>query len=380
MKEDREDHAGSNDIPTDFDRNPFNREQQQQAAMDGFDHEDAYEEPDRDTDFSSVYREEDLDSEAFDDLLAEDSEVAEEELLEEDDELLDEPEAALEPDFPEPTPAREWNVPREQSREAEPWMTDTNTGYGSSERTVQGLSRLPMGLLAVAALALVLLIAGGYGVIQQRAESEEEIRRLRAALATSATPEELRSTREAAQVLERENTELIARNNALQTEAGRLIRTISDLETQLIELEATNVAGTRPEAVVAARPAPKPAPKPTPKPAPKPVPKPEATAKARPEPPIVAPSQAASKPQVASTASGDWFVNFSSYGESAVAESWKNKLKPGSGQVITAPSEKNGKTYYRVRVVGLADRASAERVARALEKEYGLPKLWVGKQ
>ena len=53
---------------------------------------------------------------------------------------------------------------------------------------------------------------------------------------------------------------------------------------------------------------------------------------------------------------------------------------PGSGEAVLVPAEVNGRAIYRVRVVGLNDRESAERVARELEAKYSLPKLWVGKQ
>ena len=48
--------------------------------------------------------------------------------------------------------------------------------------------------------------------------------------------------------------------------------------------------------------------------------------------------------------------------------------------MIIAPSVKDGKTFYRVRVIELTSRESADKLARSLEQEYGLPKLWVGKQ
>ena len=39
---------------------------------------------------------------------------------------------------------------------------------------------------------------------------------------------------------------------------------------------------------------------------------------------------------------------------------------------------KDGKTYYRVRVIGLADRDEGNKVARGLEKALGVSRLWVG--
>ena len=48
---------------------------------------------------------------------------------------------------------------------------------------------------------------------------------------------------------------------------------------------------------------------------------------------------------------------------------------------IVRPREgKDGKTFYRVRVIDLPNRDSAEKIARQLEIQYGLSKLWIGKQ
>ena len=63
-----------------------------------------------------------------------------------------------------------------------------------------------------------------------------------------------------------------------------------------------------------------------------------------------------------------------------MAETWAARLHPIAGQVIIAPNTSNGKTLYRVRVIGLADRDSAKAVARKLEAEQGVSELWVGKE
>ena len=73
-------------------------------------------------------------------------------------------------------------------------------------------------------------------------------------------------------------------------------------------------------------------------------------------------------------------MNFSSYGQRSVAESWVNKLQPSSGKVIVASAVKDGRTFYRVRVVGLADRAQAQKVAGELQAAHRVPPLWVGRE
>jgi cell division septation protein DedD len=91
----------------------------------------------------------------------------------------------------------------------------------------------------------------------------------------------------------------------------------------------------------------------------------------------------AAKPSTAASvtaSSGNWFVNFSSYTQRSVADSWVKKLQPSAGKAIVASAVKDGRTYYRVRVAGLADRAQAEKVSRELQAAHGVSALWVGKE
>jgi cell division septation protein DedD len=79
------------------------------------------------------------------------------------------------------------------------------------------------------------------------------------------------------------------------------------------------------------------------------------------------------------TAGGDWFVNFSSYSQRGTAESWASKLKPATGNVVVAPAQSNGRDIFRVRVIDLADKSSAQAVANQLQREFSTGKLWVGR-
>ena len=236
----------------------------------------------------------------------------------------------------------------ELSRAPEPAQKWEESGTGS----------WPLGLIAVAVVALLLLSAGGYGVMRERASMQEEIRALQAAAATSANPKEVAASREAQRVLGARNKELLNTVDALHMEIRSLRDTNQGLESQLIELKSEKiVAATKPKS--------------TPKAV---VTTPKATPTST-KPATRAPETAATPASV-----GSWFVNFSSYGASETANSWVARLKPDHGEVVAVPTVKNGDTFYRVRVVNLSTEAQARDVARALEQQYKLPKLWVGQQ
>jgi cell division septation protein DedD len=217
----------------------------------------------------------------------------------------------------------------------------------------------PLALIAVAVIALLMLGAGGYGVMQQRASMQEEIRSLQAAAATSANTSEMVASRQSQAILEDENSKLRTTIDTLQLEIRSLQDTASGLEMQLFKTQSKTVEREA-IAIKSAAEAERATPKPSP---PKPMP---------------APAETTVGPAV--TGSGDWFVNFSSYSSAATANSWMNRLKPANGRVVVAPAYKNGNTYYRVRVIDLKDKTEALKIASALEKQYKLPKLWVGQQ
>lgn len=200
----------------------------------------------------------------------------------------------------------------------------------------------PLGLIAVAVLALLLLAAGGYGVMKQRAAMEEEIRELQSQLALAANPEDISATRASLGSLQEDNRELRTALSELRDENRQLSDTLAGLEQQLVsQRDAAARAATSP--------------------------RPEAQA-------------APAEPATEAAGSGDWFVNFGSYSNRSVAEQWSARLEPGSGQVTVTDTERDGSTFYRVRVIDLASDSEAQAVARQLEQDYGLSKLWVGRE
>ena len=227
----------------------------------------------------------------------------------------------------------------------------------------------PLGLVAVALVAILLLGAGGYGVIQQRAAMQEEIRQLQGSLATSANPDELSAGRAALRELEQRNRDQLASLDAAKAENRRLQDRVAGLELQLqaAASRSTSAPAAEPtkanQATVTGSNA---------------TAQTGATATRASKPAAPAPATPKSSGTGPASAAGDWFVNFGSYSQSAVAQSWAKKIKPAAGQVAVSPSSKDGKTFYRVRVVALADRAEAEKVSLQLQQDHGLSKLWVG--
>jgi hypothetical protein len=214
--------------------------------------------------------------------------------------------------------------------------------------------RWPMLMLGVAALAVVLLAVGGYGVLSERAAQQKEIRSLQAQLATAVSPEEARASRDAAETARAEAAELGAERDALREEVTALEATVRELETQVASLEdaASEAAEAQAKTASATR---------------------ESSATGL-------GAAAGAGRSAAATAQGDWFVNFSSYAQEAAARRWAERLAVDSGRVVVQDARSNGRTLYRVRVVGLPDRDAAERVARRLEDAHDLPRLWVGRE
>ena len=303
-----------------------------------------YEEPDRDIDYSSSYStaNEDWDEE-FDNVSSGDEEKDIFSFEEESEE-----------DYESGQPL---------AGEPDDWLESEDS---DNDETKDSTQSWPLGLIAVAAVALMLLAAGGYGVIQERAEIEEELRQLRETLTTVASLDDVGVSQKALQTLKQSYDGLTINAEALMRENRRLTNTVTELQAQLEarqaslpsneELIDTSIsAGTKPPASNNSDPvAPKPA------------------------TPVPAISQPVTAKPVATVSSGAWFVNVSSYSTRAAAEKWAPKVRPDAGQVTVSASTREGKTYYRVRVIGLANKSAAAEVARKLEVGLGLDNLWVG--
>lgn len=335
---------------------------------------DDFEEPDRDSDYAAVYTEVEEEESDFPEDEPEfdttGAETAEEDTPWDDEEdysgasaestalgagqkaWTDREPASAETWAAISTLSEEEPYPDPLDDDEEDWEEDA---YEAEERETS----LPLGMIIVGVVALLLLGFGGYGVMQDRAALQEEIRQLEADLAATASPAEVAEARTTSAMLTARNRELEQEVSELSRENRSLQAIIGGLESQLeAQQEVLEQAKTPPPAAPV-----KAAPKAAPKPAPK----------------QAAPTQAAPTATTASAPSGTWFVNFGSYSQRATAESWARRLQPDAGEVVVATGEKDGRTFYRVRVVALPSDEVAQATARKLEQTYGLSRLWVGR-
>jgi cell division septation protein DedD len=227
---------------------------------------------------------------------------------------------------------------------------------------------VPLWLLGAAAVSVLLLGLGGYGVVAERSELRRQVDALQAAAGESMSPAEAAGLRAAAERLTAENDELRSRLGTAEAERADLAERFATLEAEL-EARSSGLAATM-TAVEPARP--DRAEPQRPEPAAKPAPKTAAKAAARPA--------VAAAPAPAPVEEAGWFVNFSSSSSLDRAEAWAARLEPEAGTVTINPVDNDGRTLYRLRVVGLANRSEAVSVARDLERAHGLDSLWIGNQ
>lgn len=213
------------------------------------------------------------------------------------------------------------------------------------------------GMISVVVVALALLAAGGYGVMTQRAGMEAEIRDLQAQLATATPLDAAEAGREQQRQIELENEALASEVRALRAENMDLGAQIAALYEGSTEQPETARAEVTPDQKGAAP-----------------------TEEVVPGTPEIDPEDSAvPEPATESGSTGTWFVNFASFGERSVAESWAARLNVADGTVIVQQTSVGGRTLYRVRVIDLPSLDRAEGVASALESEYQVSRLWVGR-
>lgn len=225
---------------------------------------------------------------------------------------------------------------------------------GNGPADDSGGRRPPWGMIASLAVALLLLAVGGYGVLEQRSALQEEIRDLQARLSTAVSAEEAGDYRERQAQLELRNANLGAELQRLQAQRDQLAERVDSLQ-QALDSSRENAAALRAQADRAQD---------------------DAAARAAAAREAAA---SAARAEQATAPAGAWFVNFGSYAARDVAADWSQRIDVDDGRVVIREASRDGRTLYRLRVIGLADRDAAERVARQLERRFDLPRLWVGR-
>ena len=82
-----------------------------------------------------------------------------------------------------------------------------------------------------------------------------------------------------------------------------------------------------------------------------------------------------------STAPADtWFINIQTFSKQTDAVKLAESLSDSPENIQVQSASVNGKTLYRVRAEGYADKAEADLAAETLVRDFGLSKPWIGRQ
>ena len=182
--------------------------------------------------------------------------------------------------------------------------------------------------------ALVLLVVGGWGAISERSKLTNTVAQLENALATKSRQGDMTAAEE--QILQSDNQSLRLQLESLREQYGAVAREIELLQRSV----SAQIEQPTPE---------------------------ESTAE-----------ETSAAPAPSSIGDGSWFVNVAAYSRRAMAEQWASKISDDVSTAVVSAVEVNGKALYRLRVVGIASRQDATRLAGELEKTYGIGPLWVG--
>ena len=86
------------------------------------------------------------------------------------------------------------------------------------------------------------------------------------------------------------------------------------------------------------------------------------------------------KAQNSTAPAGTWFINIQTFSKQTDAAKLAESLSGSPENIRVQPVSVNGKTLYRVRAEGYADKAEADAAAEALAQDFGLSKPWIGRQ
>ena len=187
----------------------------------------------------------------------------------------------------------------------------------------QPKAKLPVWTTVAMGAALVLLVVGGWGAISERSKLTNTVAQLENALATKSRQGDMTAAEE--QILQSDNQSLRLQLESLREQYGAVAREIELLQRSVnAQIE-----------------------QPTPE---------ESTAEGT-----------SAAPAPSSNGDGNWFVNVAAYSKQAMAEKWASKISSDASKVVVSAAEVNGKALYRLRIVGIASRQDATRLAGAEE-------------
>ena len=86
------------------------------------------------------------------------------------------------------------------------------------------------------------------------------------------------------------------------------------------------------------------------------------------------------KAQNSTAPAGTWFINIQTFSKQTDAVKLAESLSDAPENIQVQPVSVNGKTLYRVRAEGYADKAEADVAAETLAEDFGLSPPWIGRQ
>ena len=86
------------------------------------------------------------------------------------------------------------------------------------------------------------------------------------------------------------------------------------------------------------------------------------------------------KAQNSTAPAGTWFINIQTFSKQTDAIKLAESLSNSPENIQVQPVSVNGKTLYRVRAEGYADKAEADGAAETLAEDFGLSTPWIGRQ
>ena len=256
-----------------------------------------------------------------------------------------------------------------KGREVDPQAVAAESLLTDHQAVESQVRRLPMWPFVTATAAAILLIVGGWGAVQERNELQQEIVQLKGQLGQKRSDGDLSSAQEAS--LLAENESMKAQLATLRDEYAQLASEISSLQDRLMAEVDAGTSQARVATTIETPTAPTPAAALTPAPPATSEPADESTED------IIDLSENNEQNLVALSGT-TWFVNVASHSNRELAATWRDRIAERYDGVRIQEADVNGRSLFRVRVLGFNSKAAAESARTQLEQAFGIGPLWVG--